>query len=424
MSKTLMKGAVLMLLNGLWAVACGAEEVAVGYKPNPGKETKIWDAMKKYDYKFYAFEEAAWPDRAKWKQVPYGTLDYKFIGDAIIENGNFWLFLKASPYDSPFLYANIDGRPGFCSELYTRSERWAYNHRPVYVKILENTPNEVILEYSGDWPERIRPEVIVRYRVRRDTGWIEVTPIKNAYQQSHHSAPNRFAVAPSNAEDGNDLVVDPYKVPRGKYVEYPLPPTNNRFMLQQVFWSFRDNCMWMLTYPDPKTASPVIWADNHQEIPRLETINALFGGKKVILGVINRRDVFHHEDVGKPITAGGKYTSQWKPPYPGVWRMTGRVTDGKSDYYPDSGTPNKSDPSTVYSARVDDKHYTNTIVVKQGAQNPFSFASPVAGRLEYVIMYLYDRTGQTPKDLATPMDIYRETQAINGGAEERAPGRN
>ena len=88
--------------------------------------------------------------------------------------------------------------------------------------------------------------------------------------------------------------------------------------------------------------------------------------------------------------------------------MTGRVTDGKSKYYPDSGTPAESNPSVVRSARADDKYFTNTIVVKQGAENRFTFTSPVEGELEYVIMYLYDRTDETPKGLHTPMDIYRE----------------
>jgi hypothetical protein len=411
MGRKLRKVAVVAVLFGLVcgvvSVASGAE-AATGWKGNPDKKARIWDTMKKYDYKFYAFEKAAWPDRAKWKQVPYEALDYKIVGDAIIENGHFWLFLKSSDRDSPFLYANIDGRPGFCSEIYTRSKRWAYNHRPVYVNILKNTPDEVIVEYSGDWPGKKRPEVIVRYRVRRDTGWIEITPIKNAYQQSHHSSPNRFAVAPSNTEDGADYVVDPHRTPKGKIVEYLLPPDNNRFMLQQVYWGYHDHSMYMLTYPDPNTASPMICGNQLEKLPRLETINALFGGKKVILGVINHRNVFHHEDVDKPITAGGKYVSSWKPPYPGVWRMTGRVTDGKSKYYPDSGTPAESNPSVVRSARADDKYYTNTIVVKQGAENRFTFTSPVEGELEYVIMYLYDRTDETPKGLHTPMDIYRE----------------
>jgi len=411
MSEKLMKAAVLlMLMSGFGAV--------VSVPGATAGEAKIWDAMKKYDYKFYAFEKAAWPDRAQWKQVPYEAVDYKFVGDAIIENSNFWLFLKSSPYDSPFLYANIDGGPGFCSELYTRSKHWVYNHRPVNVTILKNTPDEVIVEYEGDHgphhEHKIGKTVIVRYRVRNDTGWIAVQLVGGAggcqpYQQSHHSSPNRFAVAPSNTEDGNDYVVDPHKVPKGKIVEYPLSDNNNRFMLQQICWGAGGNSMYMLTYPDPKTAKPTMWGNNSQKIPRLETINALFGGKKIVLGVINHRDVFHHEDVGKPIAAGGEYVSSWKPPYPGVWRMSGRVTDGKSEYYRDSGTPAESDPSVVLSARVDDEHYTNTIVVKPGAKNPFTFTSPVAGELEYVIMYLYDRTDETPAGMSMPMDIYRQT---------------
>jgi hypothetical protein len=143
MSRSLLKGAALLaLMNGYWALVTVPEATA--------GEAKIWDAMKKYDYKFYAFEKAAWPDRAQWQQVPHGDLDYEFVGDAIIENGNFWLFLKSSPYDSPFLYANIEGRPGSVSELYTRSRRWIYNHMPVNIKVLKNTPDEVIVEYEGN----------------------------------------------------------------------------------------------------------------------------------------------------------------------------------------------------------------------------------------------------------------------------------
>jgi hypothetical protein len=416
---------LLGLVNGLWAAA-SVSQAAAGWEKNPDKKAKIWDAMKKYDYKFYAFDKAAWPDRAEWKQVPWGTLDYKFVGDAIIENGNFWLFLKSSPYDSPFLYANIDGKPaGNLSELYTRSKDWIYNHMPVNLKVLKNTPDEVIVEYEGNLGRYDSPKyqhkrgktLIVKYRVLRNRCWIEVKPMGGAgrcrpYQQSHHTCPDRFAVAPSNRAGGNDYVVDCLKVPYGKYAEYPLPAENNRLLLVLSTFS-REHHMHMLTWPDPQTAGPTIGGNGkRQKLPRIQTINALFGGEKgekpVIVGVINRRHVFHHEDIGRPITAGGKHVSSWKPPYAGVWRMTGRVTDGKSKYYPDSGTPHESDPSVLRGARVDYKHYTNTIVVKQGAQNPFTFTSPVEGTLEYVIMYLYDRTDETPPDLSTPMDVYRE----------------
>jgi hypothetical protein len=42
----------------------------------------------------------------------------------------------------------------------------------------------------------------------------------------------------------------------------------------------------------------------------------------------------------------------------------------------------------------------------------FTFTSPVAGTLDYLLMYLQDRNANTPSDVFTPMDVYR--QAIQG----------
>ncbi|MCK4625288.1 MAG: hypothetical protein KAV00_08265, partial [Phycisphaerae bacterium] len=41
-------------------------------------------------------------------------------------------------------------------------------------------------------------------------------------------------------------------------------------------------------------------------------------------------------------------------------------------------------------------------------KDKFVFKSPVTGRLEYVVVYLYDRTKRTPKNISTPMDVHRE----------------
>ncbi len=46
----------------------------------------------------------------------------------------------------------------------------------------------------------------------------------------------------------------------------------------------------------------------------------------------------------------------------------------------------------------------------------FSFTCPAAGTLEYLITYLVERTDETPSDVSTPMDIYRE--AIEKNREE------
>jgi len=49
------------------------------------------------------------------------------------------------------------------------------------------------------------------------------------------------------------------------------------------------------------------------------------------------------------------------------------------------------------------------------AGQPFTFRSPVKGTLDYLLVYLWDRTEQTPKSLWTPMDVYRE--AVEGRRE-------
>ena len=49
--------------------------------------------------------------------------------------------------------------------------------------------------------------------------------------------------------------------------------------------------------------------------------------------------------------------------------------------------------------------------VKMEAAQPFTFRSPVKGTLDYLLMYLWDRTEKTPATVWTPMDVYRETVA-------------
>ena len=115
-----------------------------------------------------------------------------------------------------------------------------------------------------------------------------------------------------------------------------------------------------------------------------------FGGEKIVVGVVNSPGSWHPEIVGtplkdgkvdgKPVEAGEEYTCTWRPPYAGKWRMTARMGTGK--------------------------YYSQQVVMDEGDE--FVFTCPVAGKLEYIILYLYDRTGETPPEVGTPMDIYRE----------------
>ena len=46
--------------------------------------------------------------------------------------------------------------------------------------------------------------------------------------------------------------------------------------------------------------------------------------------------------------------------------------------------------------------------VRVGAGEPFTFRSPADGMLDYLLIYLWDRTPQTGDDVWTPMDVYRQ----------------
>jgi len=50
--------------------------------------------------------------------------------------------------------------------------------------------------------------------------------------------------------------------------------------------------------------------------------------------------------------------------------------------------------------------------VKMVAGQPFSFRSPLKGTLDYLLVYLWERTDATPQGVWTPMDVYCE--AVEG----------
>ena len=95
----------------------------------------------------------------------------------------------------------------------------------------------------------------------------------------------------------------------------------------------------------------------------------------------------------REIADGEAYTSQFKAPYAGKWKMVARLEN-----------------RFIHS------------VVEADAQEAFTFKPPAAREyeptkwhLDYLLVYLWDRTDKTPKGLWTPMDVYRE--AIEGRRE-------
>jgi hypothetical protein len=99
--------------------------------------------------------------------------------------------------------------------------------------------------------------------------------------------------------------------------------------------------------------------------------------------VLNHPDIWEREDVGRQVTAGETYAPRFVPPYPGVWRL---------------------------QAHVGSQYHCRDV-----SNGDFRFTSPAAGQLDYLLMYLYDRTADTPRGVTTPMDVYRDVSCAEAG---------
>ena len=218
-----------------------------GYRPHELGTVRIWDANKRYTMKHY--DMRAWPDRAVWSQVPYGTTDYQFRGDCILEGENFWVSLHSSRYDSVFLYANTDAEsaPGRHNELYrafdTPDGRWTnYGSGSESCKIITNTRHEIEVESGSITYTRKGYEttVVTRYRLSGGKPWLEISPVSQADMQGMHGE-SRFVLAPEAAENGSDFVEDSLRHPDNHACRVP----NRAKMLLDLIMD--DDTMWVLT---------------------------------------------------------------------------------------------------------------------------------------------------------------------------------
>jgi len=135
---------------------------------------------------------------------------------------------------------------------------------------------------------------------------------------------------------------------------------------------------------------------------------------KVIIAVLNRKGHWEREDVLKPIAAGGTYTTKFKAPFPGKWRLIGFVVEDKN-YKPRPRVTSSKIPDS-FKTPINGKYHYSTVEIKKTGEN-FTFKSPVAGVIDYLLIYLNDRTENTPKGVFTPMGVYR--QAILGKTADK-----
>ncbi|MFH1007945.1 MAG: hypothetical protein V1800_10665 [Candidatus Latescibacterota bacterium] len=384
---------------------------------NPGAEdppdlsgTVIWDTHRTYTHFFLNFEALA--DRELWTQVPYGMTDYVFAGDAVIENEYMWLFLHSGQQSGPILYAKIDGQPSVHNALYKifYSGGPHYGRAPRENVILVNQPGEVIVKNTASVGSSY--PVITTYRLQKEQHALEVEPIQ-VHDMGYHGEA-RVLLVP-DYKDGNDWVADSAY---GDWASYPVSPEGSGMVidLQMLNGQF----MWTMAYASWEKTKPFFdfvtegrldqwppWKEGPlQRYFENRVFSALYGSfneEKIVVGVINSPGSWHPEIVGtpladglvagRPVSAGETVVTQWTVPYAGQWRMTARMEGGN--------------------------YYSQQVAASVG--QALSFICPVAGNLEYLILYLYDRTAQTPARVGTPMDIYRDT-ILKTGIEDGGAG--
>jgi len=398
-----------------------------GYKPLKRGTVRIWDTNRKFSMKHYDFR--AWNYRDEWTQVPYGVTDYRFRGDCVLEGENFWLSLHSSRYDSVFLYAKTDeeGTPSRHNELYrvffTPTGLRNYGGGSQFCRILVNSPKEAVVYSEAITYERggFRTTVTTLYRIFGGKPWLEIRPVWQADEQGMHGE-TRIIVAPEANDDGSDFVDDSLKRP-GNYVSKV--PLRAKMLLDLAM---DVDALWVLiAHPLPEGGKLRTWTGTRYyagnapggwhsgwsligegDCDRVWTAPfAFFCGRPVYIGVL-RPGYWHYQRIGRNVRRGERVTVNWRvvyqrerrgapfksgeiwrPLYPGKWRLI---------------------------ACIDGRYHTVPITItKDGTNSTLTFECPSAGNLEYVVFYLYDRTDETPGDVWTPMDIYRETMKGEGG---------
>jgi predicted amidohydrolase len=218
-------------------------------------------------------------------------------------------------------------------------------------------------------------------------------------------------------EGGNDYVIDSLRDPLKSYV-----PPKGRLVIC-FFESVKNPFMYVLTFPSFKRANTyfncdsgpkgdTMWCDpgtrGGLKIPKkwpgcITATYSRFGKQTepVVEGALAYWHNWYRDHPDRPIKKGEVYTCKWKPPYPGKWRMTVRIAEKKYD----QGF--KYDGKTKFPA----KHFSRDVIIskKSTKGGKLTFRSPIDGWLDYSIIYMYDRTKETPKDILTPMDQYRWT---------------
>ncbi|MFH1268002.1 MAG: hypothetical protein ABIK89_19975 [Planctomycetota bacterium] len=331
----------------------------------------VWDTGRPYKTRGRAF--AALEDQSTWDRLPVDAdKDYRFKGDCVVENRHLWLYLPVSDGKGAFLRAKTAGGAPREIALHEYDMEGRRSEGTKSVRILRNHPQEVVVEYGARSPQK--KTVMVGYHLAAGRHWVEAEPRENAGRLAVGSR-SQQVVVPS--EFGEDFICDSSKLKPDSKVS--LPRDN-----MAIAFSGDGSFMSVMTYPSVDQAGDISISSDDEAAGQhgkpvslsITEVSAAFQGKSIFVGLLPHQNNWHYEPIKKIYSASGQYISDWKPAYPGVWRLAGHV---RGKY-------------RVNDARGD----------------RFVFACSWSGTFDHLFMYLYARTEDTPAEIVTPTDVYRE----------------
>lgn len=345
----------------------------------------------------------AWQDRVNWMPVPYGATDYQPRGDLMLEGETFYLFLFDNKDDSVDLMAKV-GEAGYKpNEIYKvhQDERGRnFGMGTAAVKILKNTAGEIVVEHAGEGRRHGMPQAITTiYRVLAGRPWLEVRPVERVNQQGMHGKSRICAFV---KKEGEDFILDAKRETFREEVNLPAPEGSIGILNFSRRFRTDHDFMWFMAFPPGAErhrltylgfhADP-FWEDAHSDWPSVGAQYAYLGEGGAFIGVLNDPDNWKREEVGREIQEGETYTTRFQAPYAGRWKVVARLENR-------------------YVQGVAEMEAGQAFIFQPPAKLHYG---PLKWMLDYLLVYLWDRTEGTPDALWTPMDVYRE--AVEAGQE-------
>lgn len=318
------RGVILVLIAG---------SVVFGIAGHSSAGVKLWDTGKAYTEK--GPMSNALRDRTNWAQVPYGETDYEPRGDLMIESDFFYLFLFTNKDDSVDLMAKLDGGNIKANEIYKVHQdekgRRNFGHGTMWVQILKLTPEEVVVKHAGEGQKDKQPVVTI-YRALAGKPWLEVRPVERVNQQGMHGKSRICAFV---KKEGEDFILDSKREPFTKEVNIPAPEGTIAIINFNRGYRGDYDFMWLLTFLPGAEKHPLTYLGFHSDPfwedpprpdrPSVGAQYAYMGDGGVFIGVLNDKNNWKREEIGRKIEAGEVHQTGFKAPYPGEWKLAARV---------------------------------------------------------------------------------------------------